>query len=469
MAGRRRRWHDVAVGSIPPEIIQRIALFISDTDTFFMYLTAFRDTNALGCLHHLLHLSKTCDRYDLWPDLHVYLLNAETVGSIQAVARIFPVIHFHHTFDMNRLHQCVTPSCLFTLHLTDTNTATDSSTESISAWYAHLARLPLLELSWERDADPGYLHVESLVAALPSMNRLQSLDLSLPLVPSIEPILHLVASSMLENLSLRALDPPSQPTFTTTCVQLLTQWLVSRPVRTLYLEGFSAQTIPEAIMAQFHAVLWSKPSLQALGFQVPSLPGLSLHRFVVPVPMSVLELCGCDLGPNDMKALCVGLQNSRVTTLDLTCNPIGVSGIKALGAILPTTPIEVLKLVLTQAGDGGCKAIALALPATCIRELHLGMNLITNGGAVELANVMRNTSVISTLRLQKNRIEAAGAAALIQMMGSRTVETQLLDLRKNSIDPSEIAMLEAMADHLPLIQTCALKKRIKPVEDSSMD
>ncbi|KAF0686737.1 Aste57867_21485 [Aphanomyces stellatus] len=470
MTGRRRRFHDSrsVPRRLPPELIQRIAIYIPNTDSFFTYLEAFQDTNALGRLRHLWHLAQVSDRADLWPDLHVYALTEDIAVAVRALGQVFETIHFHETFDVVLLQQCVSPSTSFALHVDLANHAAvmDSPSFPLVEWYAQLTRLPIVDLIWEKQCDPGHLHVHALLNVLPSFHRLQSLDLGFAAPPFLEPILRFVATSSLTDLNLRIYDAISDPrlghlALTTTDILLLTQWVVAQPVRTFSVVGCTAAHVSPAAMAPLHAALWTKSSLCALGLQVSALSGLAAYPFAAPLRLSDLALQGCDLGPLDIKMLCRGLQHSDVTLLDLTCNPLGVAGVDALAAVLPDTALVSLKLVLTQAGDEGCCALATALPSSRVEELHLGMNLITSVGAADLANAVRAAASITTLRLQKNRITAAGAAALVQAMGAGDVERTLLDLRKNSLDEADQAMLGEMAAALPQLRGCALTKRVK--------
>ncbi|ETV83406.1 hypothetical protein H257_04139 [Aphanomyces astaci] len=451
---RRRLYDDGGVPQLPPELIQRIALYVPETANFFCYLEAFHKVPLLlGNLWYLWHLSQEQpDLDDLWPELHVHSLTSSNLASIQAMAHVFSVIHFHETFDVGLLQHCVSSTCAFTIRLTTTDA--DHILEPVEEWYAQLSRLPISELRWERASDPDHRHIAALVSSMPSMPSLHCLDLRLP--PSmIEPLLRYVATSSLVDLSLQAqaLQTDSGVSLTPTDIQSLTHWLQSQPVHNLYLEGWSAWHVPETIMAQFYTALWSNQSLWALGLHSVPLPHLDDFTFASPVHVHSLVLQGCDLGPADMKALSQGLHLSSVTELDLTGNPLEYTGIDALASVLPHTKIETLKLMLTQTGDRGCAALAVALPLSCVVDLDLSMNLISSVGATDLAHGLSQSATLSTLQLQSNCISSTGAAMLVRTLGSRPVPTTL-DLRNNTWDHDQA--LREMVDQLPCTHVVAL-------------
>jgi len=110
-------------------------------------------------------------------------------------------------------------------------------------------------------------------------------------------------------------------------------------------------------------------------------------------------------------------KNFQLTKLDLSNNVFGDQGTCSLAAALETLQLTHLNLSRTEMTDVGAYALAMAL-STCrppIHTLWLTGNRIAQRGTAALATVIQHkNTVLSTLKLDHNRLGPAAAQSLAE-------------------------------------------------------
>ncbi|RHY66511.1 hypothetical protein DYB30_002821 [Aphanomyces astaci] len=379
---------------MPPEIIHRIASFLSDGQSFVNYVDALNGTDTLGGLEPFTKLTGTIAPNDLWPELHLRAHHGALLLQVTAaIAPYFSIVHMHDMYDLSAFHGCPSSSSLG-IRIERCPSASEVKVP-LSEWYNQLARLPVAALAWEeRSGRACPDQVECLLATLPRLPALQSLDLNGAIVPSVDVIFEFIASShALVELSMRSLSLPdlvdgvfSRPTITAIGMTHLVHWLQRQPVRHLSLSQWHIDA-PIALVLAFHRALWSS-TLTRLVVRDSRVPHLDLHVFANPLAMSELELSGCGLEGADIVALSKGLRHSRVTKLVLSHNHIN-RGIPALAAALPTAH-HLHTLVLSSCGlfDDAIPSLVQSLASCTVTALNLSCNAISAHGASLIVHAM---------------------------------------------------------------------------------
>ncbi|CAK4084119.1 unnamed protein product [Aphanomyces euteiches] len=472
-----RRWRQQAAGmqfKLPPDLIQRIALFISSSRDWFRYLDAFHGTNTLGNLEILWQLARLhYNSNDFWPELHIYSLDEAMVEAIRAVSMYYRVVHFHHVYDLDLLERCVTPMSDTTFELHQCPQHHHAVTLPLSEWYAKLPTLPISHLTWsddEFDANP----IEGLLAVLGRMPRLRSLNLDFAAVPSVAAVWRFVKQSSLTDFSMKNIRTPTNrrgdymdewlvdvpdPVMNTTLVDHLTFWLHHQPVQSLQLANWTFELTP-ASTHELYDALWHCSTMKKLSFREMRLPHfIPPVMFDVPIQIVELELFDCALDTTDFEALANGLRRSKVEMLNVGCNVVEPKGIVAIADCLSDSSIRVLNLIATNLEETGCKALARALPNSHLVELHLGMNGLTNGALLHVVDALRSSEHLRKLGLQWNAITMSGAIALTHMLGMRKFVLEVVDLRNNRIDEADEALLKTLVDSFDHVKRMILTKR----------
>ncbi|CAK4993442.1 unnamed protein product [Aphanomyces euteiches] len=459
-----RRWRQQAAGmqfKLPPDLIQRIALFISSSRDWFRYLDAFHGTNTLGNLEILWQLARLhYNSNDFWPELHIYSLDEAMVEAIRAVSMYYRVVHFHHVYDLDLLERCVTPMSDTTFELHQCPQHHHAVTLPLSEWYAKLPTLPISHLTWsddEFDANPdrriarrAWAHAETTLAQLGFCRRA-------------------VGCCRLENIRTPTnrrgdymdewlVDVPD-PVMNTTLVDHLTFWLHHQPVQSLQLANWTFELTP-ASTHELYDALWHCSTMKKLSFREMRLPHfIPPVMFDVPIQIVELELFDCALDTTDFEALANGLRRSKVEMLNVGCNVVEPKGIVAIADCLSDSSIRVLNLIATNLEETGCKALARALPNSHLVELHLGMNGLTNGALLHVVDALRSSEHLRKLGLQWNAITMSGAIALTHMLGMRKFVLEVVDLRNNRIDEADEALLKTLVDSFDHVKRMILTKR----------
>jgi Ran GTPase-activating protein (RanGAP) involved in mRNA processing and transport len=131
-----------------------------------------------------------------------------------------------------------------------------------------------------------------------------------------------------------------------------------------------------------------------------------------------LDISGCDIGPQGIKALAPFLRESSVLqTLWLASNPLlGDQGCTELATGLRTNTVLVkLDLTSCSVGAPGCTSIVKALQANpSLRELRLALNAFGDEGATAVASSLKDMRNLQELDLSGSFVRQAGNAKLSQ-------------------------------------------------------
>ncbi|KAF0701945.1 hypothetical protein AaE_016226 [Aphanomyces astaci] len=449
--------------TLPPDAVQRVALFIPDAADFFNYLDAFQGTStSLGHLQHLWTASFHAPFHMLWPELHLDQVSAFRVASLQPDRSYFQRIHVHAVFDLDILRGCVATTNVLALYTCPLANEVDVP---LQAWYRQLATLPIGHLTWLQGRLVGRPQsMNQLLEVLPQMTNLTSLDLSHACVSSTDNLLAFIRDSKLTQLCLQdvsTLDPvTSEPsnhptTMSPQGLSSLTHWLATQPVTRFGLSNWILPSNPK-VLSHFYRALWTCPTLRSLSAHNQPLPRLENFECSVPLALRQLSLTRCDLGSEDVRALAIALRNSTVTWLNLSDNPqIGPGGTHALAAVgLRMSVVTTLLLNNVGMGSLGCSFLAHFLGDTVVTELSVDSNDIDDGGVLFLGYVMRMTPRLRSLSMRRNDISISGAANFLHSLEQRQQDGDqaplVIDLDHNPIDDADQDSLNAMAsEQLP--------------------
>ncbi|KAF0699171.1 Aste57867_10223 [Aphanomyces stellatus] len=417
--------------SLPPDVIQRLALFLPDTDTFFAFLEAVRNPAILGDLFHFLRLAKTVPRVHLYPLLCVQRTDPVALASYKAIAKYVSNVDFRKIYALDVLGEFLGPS----IGLIDLPRTSDLDMP-IADWYTAVAAssLPIAAITWTRNVTA---HRPSggdcLLAVLPRLTLLRELTLDHATLSSLDPLFEFLgASTHLTRLSLKHLDIESTraewggaddvaglAVLRRIHATHLAHWLQHAPVTHMRLVGWDCDC-DTAFLTPVLAACSTLERVEAtdsyrLFFAVsPSTAPLAGDS--QPLHMAHLDLSGCNLGWRDVADLIASVADSNVRHLNLARNPFG---------------------------DKGGSIVAWTIADTRLEWLDLGKTHLTDHAAVDLANAVRastqRTSTLRTLTLDGNEIQLAGAFALVEMMHLGTLEH--LSLRGNVLLSDDVVIL----------------------------
>ncbi|CAK5171878.1 unnamed protein product, partial [Aphanomyces euteiches] len=86
-SSQRSRRGCARLPSLPRELLEHIVLFVRDPTDFFHCLDALARHNLLGSMvRPLWKLAQTHDHKNLWPELHIYVLNPAEVATLYAAS-----------------------------------------------------------------------------------------------------------------------------------------------------------------------------------------------------------------------------------------------------------------------------------------------------------------------------------------------------------------------------------------------
>lgn len=153
------------------------------------------------------------------------------------------------------------------------------------------------------------------------------------------------------------------------------------------------------------------------------------------VNSSRLSVVGVRLGGMDDKGLidfAPGLMGSQVTELDLASNSVGDGGLVALARKLNNTPLTSLDISFNpRIGDIGIQEFSITLQnSTSLTELRLGSSLVSDNGISHLAAVLPKSHLIA-LDLSGSNMTAEGATTLASALPQCSLRK--LDLKCNPI------------------------------------
>ena len=134
--------------------------------------------------------------------------------------------------------------------------------------------------------------------------------------------------------------------------------------------------------------------------------------------LTCLSLAQNCMARTQVEVLSKGLsKNFQLTKLDLSHNVFGDGGTCALASALETLQLKFLNLSRTEMSDVGACALAKAL-SSCRPPIHTvlltGNNIAERGTAAFAAVIQHKNTVLSTLRLDHNKLGHAAAQSLAE-------------------------------------------------------
>ncbi|KAF0686736.1 Aste57867_21484 [Aphanomyces stellatus] len=446
---------------LPPDLIQRIALFLGDAPAFFNYLDAFQDTpSSLGSLQHLWVASFHAPFHMLWPELHVDEISAARVAHLHTDRTYFRTIHVHAVFDLDLLAGCVSTTTSLSFH---TCPVENEVSMPLDAWYRQLAALPIAHLTWLKGTLTGIPHsLDVLLPVLPLLPLLTSLDVNSACFSSPDALFAFVRDSKLTRLSIRNMltqqgNTYSAPTtLTRPALAALTHWLSTQPVQVFSL-GKWTMLAHAKMLSQLYDAIWSCPTLHTFHADYQHFPHLETYVFpAAPLHIQRLNLTSCGITVAAAGNLAQALADSKVTWLNLSNNPIGAGGAHALAVhALRRSKLRHLLLNHSRVGDLGCSHLAHALAESALVELSLDGNDLTDTSVLFLGYVLQTAPTTTSVSLRANAISITSAAALVRSLGMRSCETAAVDLDDNPIDEVDQDMLETMVAKEQMLRNCA--------------
>ncbi|CAK4645445.1 hypothetical protein LEN26_005590 [Aphanomyces euteiches] len=448
---------------LPPDVVQRIATFIMDASEFFTFLDAFQGTSiSLGTLQHLWMASFHSPFHMLWPELHVDEVSAARVARLETDRTYFKTIHVHAVYDLEILHSCVSATTSLSLYTCPLASEVDVPLET---WYQRLAGLPISHLTWLKGPFRGVPQcMDPLVAVLPQMSLLTTIDLSNACVSSLEGLFDYIRDSKLTRLSLcnvTTIRNGTAPVYMASLLHRaelasLAHWLATQPVTAFAMSKWSVPN-NQKVLFQFYDALWTCPTLHKFAATTQLLPHLDAYSFTTPLQIVHLSLTNCGLTANTASNLANAIAGSKVEWLDLSNNNIGFVGMHSLSVLgLRRSNVRQLFVDNCDLLDAGCSHLANVLPNTSLELVSLEKNQITDMSVMFLGFVLRTFTTLSSLHLRSNEVTITGAHALIESLGMRPCDvTHVVDLDDNLIDDVDQDTLETLAAKQPALKDCA--------------
>ncbi|CAK4098142.1 unnamed protein product [Aphanomyces euteiches] len=391
MVKRQRKLDGLSCCVVPRELIQRIALFVADSATFFSYLRAFVTADVLGDLEHFLWLRRWLPNEIVWPYFGFREIPPQ---------RMLPVL------------RTIADKYQFAIQL-------DFGDENDISWLEPAFQPQTLILSKLPEHVSSFDHIFT-------MSRLRTLTLSCVEPHVISLLLKCVRESNLTALTFgptsALLSPPD--------IEHLVYWLANQPVRRLAWSGwrFHVERDPDVLQTLYQA-LFDCRTLQDVKIDATLLVALEQFAFYTPLTMHSLVLTQCGLPSSALATLAAGLPGSNLHTLVLqqrkwasVDHMPSIHAFREFAAALPKTKLQKIVLHGFLVGDRGCWHLRKALPLTrTLTHLDLTSCHITDAGAALLGAALHEApTALWRLILSYNYISSDGVTRLIQAMGSST-------------------------------------------------
>ncbi|CAK4098139.1 unnamed protein product [Aphanomyces euteiches] len=487
---KRRRLAPALVTCLPAELLQYIALFLADSETFFACLDAFQACNLLGDLLCFTKLRETMEPCCLWPQVRLgHSPTPSELASLEIAVKYTTGIQLGGIFDVHWLHRPSFAVTTISVYLKACPFEVPSLA-MVHDWSIQLARLSV------RHLDIPAIHVEALQPLFTAESSLSSLRLDLGSYPdALETILAFLRVSKLTSLTLDS--------STSCCTSYsipphlfphLISWLRREPVESLCLSYLDFRPV-ELLLPAFFDALALSTSLEHLTLKHSTLPVFScqslppLKNFAVdecfmssqafsslcsalnasdissftltrhPVTwdasrgsigdlvagsskLTTLVLRQMTLGEEDARQLCAGLKRSNVAELRLQDIGFRGRGLQILTEALPAIKsLRKLGLHGDFIGDRTCRCVGKILRASTLEHLDFSRNNITDMGAFHLSRGIAGPTKLKRLLLDYNRITVTGASALQRSFRRRTS----ISLQGNAMTPQDIAGLCGIA------------------------
>ncbi|XP_076152108.1 NACHT, LRR and PYD domains-containing protein 12-like [Alosa pseudoharengus] len=159
------------------------------------------------------------------------------------------------------------------------------------------------------------------------------------------------------------------------------------------------------------------------------------------------QLASCDLSGDSCKEISsvLQLENSLLTELDLSYNPLEDSGVELLSAGLKHTNcrLDTLRLVQCRLSGDSCREISSVFQSenSLLRELDLSRNPLEDSGVELLSAGLKHTNCrLNTLRLVECKLseKSCGFVATVLQSPNSLIE---LDLSHNDLEDSGVQLL----------------------------
>ncbi|KAF0698393.1 Aste57867_10995 [Aphanomyces stellatus] len=443
--------HVMAALSLPPDLVQLIAVYIPDASTFFAFLKAFQSTCAgrttLGDLHYILDLAVAFHRdsdQSLWPELHLYRADTSLRPTLQRIVKYYSVIHVHRIFDLDALHACIPPGAPITLEGCPAAAALDVPLDS---WYTQLSSsFNVTQVVYDVYPD-GLDHMTALLPSLQSLDLTQGEDLLFQRVWA-----NLSPGLALRHLGLGSFEEPME----ISCASALTlaKWLTLRqddhqePLHSLFLRLDIDGNIEDdpwevAVDALYNAILTSACT-ETLHVANSFLPLLETCVLAKPIGVPHLAFHGTVLETKEeSNVLFRALEGSAVVSLAFHGGMLSSVAIDALARALPhAAHLRSLRLECPYAiDDFACSRLSAAVPQTPqIQELGLVGHAISHHGARYLAELVDATPSLRRLHV---------ASASLDMMD---VQRIVAAARRRQLDEVTMAHLSVSSHDVARLQ-----------------
>ncbi|CAK4483930.1 unnamed protein product [Aphanomyces euteiches] len=447
-SSQRSRRGCARLPSLPRELLEHIVLFVRDPTDFFHCLDALARHNLLGSMvRPLWKLAQTHDHKNLWPELHIYVLNPAEVATLYAASQCFSMLHFH-----------VPDVTLVKSYIAKTSVSWHNGEILLDRQLEDgddpIADLPIVHLD-PKCAGRTVRNLERLCLNLPRLTHLRSLVLNGVPAHAIEPLVNFIRDSQLTSLKLVQIQGENPRWHLTSAIATkLTHWLTHAPVEIVALDNVSIPYV-DAVIASFLKALFYSPTMKYISTNWMSMPAMELVIQDKPLKLTTVELLHAGLGQESLRRLCFNIRD--VTTLHLFGSDFTPPVVQALVSSLPYSQIRELSLGSVNLRDAGCLALAKILPRTQVRCLRLRRNYLTDVSAKRMANVVKNAPLLREICLSHNPIGRVGASALIHAIGHRAEPMTRINLGwSDKLTPWDQKILVQLTQRFENWQDCEL-------------
>ncbi|KAF0735761.1 hypothetical protein Ae201684P_021524 [Aphanomyces euteiches] len=397
---------------LPGEIIQRIALFIPECDTFFALLDVFAE-EGIGVLDHYLDLQDLMSPSLLWPTLrfHKYALPSSLVlHHIQCLSACVSKVQLPPNFNV----QAVCP------YLAPSSFVINASSYKRGIEDEMLRQTLRLVSTWKQLRSLTFTHLSDWQVGL-------ALEfLTLPNITSFE-----ISSTVFG-------EKRYCPDIAAHEFEWVVSWLNATPVRHFAIDYWKVSQENSHLIPRFYDAVANCRTLRTFSISNAILHGWNEYNFQNPLSINHFQLKNCQFDPTCLPTLFSGLQHSRTRHLsinnDVRESYLGVRGLRILLGALPLTNLTHLTVQGAMLADRGCFALAEVLPSLNLTYLDISDNHISDFGVNPLAQVLPSVVRLHELVMKHNFLRMRGIVALI------------LDLRQNSLEKTNLSDVQLAFD-----------------------
>ncbi|KAG9407644.1 hypothetical protein AC1031_002362 [Aphanomyces cochlioides] len=418
-------------GQLPTEIIQRIALFLPQSDTFFAFLDTFAKEE-IGVLRHYLVLRGLMSPELLWPCLNLTRSPPESaLHHIECLSACISSVRVSPAFD-------VMVVCPF---LAPTNVVIDGSSCKGGLKGEMLNKMLRLASSWKQLQSVAFTHVNKrqVGVALQCLRRTY--------ITTFE-----IANTVIKDNSDDVADindiVDAEPQHNQ--LEWVISWLQTVPARHFSTDCWYISQGNSDLMPILYNAVANCQTLKTFSIADTTLHGWNEYIFQKPLPMNKLVIKNGGLDTASVPTLISGLQSSRLRDLaikdDTRRSYLGPKGLRTLLNALPLTNVTRLTVQGAMLADRGCLVLAKVLPSLKLTYLDISYNHISENGARHLAQVLPNALRLQHLVMAHNFLEPWGMVDLIEAWASPTLPPRILDLRQNSLSSYNLTAVQPAYD-----------------------